>query len=206
MVKIACISDTHNHYPNIPGCDILIHAGDLTNLGSISEIEKSLSWLSKQDAETIITSGGNHDWLLEKDKHLAKSMCSDYGINLLINEGMEVSGLKVWGSPNTPFFCDWAFNSTQEELYQYWSMIPEDTDILVTHGPAYGILDRNPGGRHCGCRELLRAINKLNLRYHIFGHIHHEYGSIPLDKYTAINASLCTEQYKCINPVQVIEI
>jgi len=58
--RIVCISDTHNQQPSLPKGDILIHAGDLTNQGSASELTKAVNWLEKQDFEVKVIIAGIH--------------------------------------------------------------------------------------------------------------------------------------------------
>lgn len=61
---------------------------------------------------------------------------------------------------------------SEKEGEKLWSMIPENTDILVTHGPPYGILDTNIQNQHTGCPHLLQRVLAIKPRLHVFGHIH----------------------------------
>lgn len=117
-----------------------------------------------------------------------------------------VSGLHFWGSPWTPEFCDWAFNLTcGEECSEKLAMIPEETDILVTHGPPYGIGDFCVSGKSAGCRELLSEVqNRIKPILHVFGHIHEAYGVTQLHETTFVNASTCNLAYvPCREPIIV---
>lgn len=123
---------------------------------------------------------------------------------------IELEGVKIWGSPITPTFFNWAFNRDPgADIQKYWNKIPEDTDILVTHGPAYGILDLSRN-QHVGCKDLLEKIKKLsNLKLHCFGHIHEPYGketkiinNVPIDFY---NCAQVNSQYHIVNTPHVIE-
>jgi Icc-related predicted phosphoesterase len=219
-MKIVCISDTHTQLDkvNIPDGDILIHAGDLTYRGNVQEISKELFELYKykNKFDKIIVCAGNHDWLAEKSPQLMKDMCDNFGITYLSDSGTEVKGIKFWGSPWQIEFNDWAFNlPSGQPLKEKWDLIPDDTDVLITHSPPLSILDYieefNPRSgvmstRHLGCIDLYERIQKLNnLKLHVFGHIHFSHGSNKIENVTFVNASVCTEQYKPINlPITVI--
>mmetsp|Transcript_33769 Transcript_33769/g.24805 ORF Transcript_33769/g.24805 Transcript_33769/m.24805 type:complete len:296 (+) Transcript_33769:109-996(+) len=117
-------------------------------------------------------------------------------------------GLRVYGSPWQPAFCDWAFNVEIPNIKPYWDKIPGDVDILITHGPPHGILDANNTGFHCGCPELREQMNtqRIRPRLHIFGHIHEGYGVHEQDGIVFVNASTCTARYNPINPAIVIDL
>ncbi|MEG2243752.1 MAG: serine/threonine protein phosphatase, partial [Muribaculaceae bacterium] len=93
-----------------------------------------------------------------------------------------------------------------DDIRRYWDLIPEGTDILITHGPAYGILDRTEGGDNAGCEELLSAIKRIKPKYHLFGHIHEGYGVFETDKTVFINGSSLDEDYQAVNAPMTIEI
>lgn len=220
---IDAISDTHNRHKSfkLPGGDILIHSGDCTGSGTVSEVMAFLSWFADQDYSHLILVPGNHDWLFELNPSLCAEECKNRGIILLNDSGVEIEGIKIWGSPITPWFYDWAFNRhrTKEEaeklggpfIKDHWDLIPADTDILVTHGPPHGILDyvpRSTGGfEEVGCRELLARIYETKVKLHIFGHIHYAAGHKYLDGRTYVNASALNEQYSPTtgNPKRIIE-
>jgi len=220
--KIACISDTHNqHYGiQIPECDILLHAGDFSYMGKAIDIVELNHWFGKLKAsgkvKEIVAIAGNHDWLCETNPSLAASLFTNC---IYLNEQpAEVMGLKIFGSPIQPWFCDWAFNRRRgDEIARHWAKIPDDTQVLVTHGPPMGILDivkDNPynltnGPDHLGCYDLTKRIGELkDLKLHVFGHIHDSNGVYidPVTGKTFVNAAICSEEYKPIQPVHVIEI
>ncbi len=209
-MKIVCISDTHNYHSKItiPKCDILIHAGDSTGRGSISEVSSFLFWFSQQPAKHKVMISGNHDWLFETDQNLAKSMVAQYhNMSLLENSLIEIMGLKIYGSPVTPRFFDWAFNADDEVLYDTWSKIPEDIDLLVTHGPPYGVLDITAEGDAVGCKILANEVMyRVKPKYHIFGHIHEGYGQQKIEGVTYVNASSCNRRYQPVNKPVMLEI
>lgn len=221
MIRIACISDTHNqHYGiNIPECDILVHAGDFSYMGTAIDVIELNAWFGKLKAsgkvKEIIAIAGNHDWICEKNPSYAASLFTNC---IYLNEQpAEVMGLKFFGSPIQPEFCNWAFNRKRgEEIARNWAKIPEDTQVLVTHGPPWGILDivsDRPystvvGPEHLGCLDLRKRLDELpQLKAHIFGHIHDSNGQHKTaDGKLFVNAAICDEGYKPVQPVNIIEI
>ena len=130
-------------------------------------------------------------------------------IMYLEDSGVEIKGLKIYGSPHQPTFFDWAFNVRRGKLKQYWDRIPEGLDILITHGPPKGILDQSEphlGSEHLGCDELMAAVERVKPKLHVFGHIHGGYGKVGYVNTTFINASICDEQYRPTNQPWVIEL
>jgi Icc-related predicted phosphoesterase len=126
----------------------------------------------------------------------------------LENSSVNLMGLNIYGSPYTPTFYKWAFMRDRgEPIRAIWNKIPENLDILITHGPPYGILDRNRDGVICGCEELLKAVKLKKPRYHVFGHIHN-WGQEPLNigPTTFINASVCNEDYAPLNKIHYADI
>lgn len=208
-MKIVCISDTHCQLDKVkvPKGDLLIHAGDLTFQGKHDEVLKELKIIGSLPHKHKVLICGNHDWLGEWNPELMKSLCTDLGITYLNEESVVIDSIKIYGAPHQPEFCNWAFNVPRgKELAKIWSKIPDDTNILVTHGPPYGILDVAPRGEHVGCVDLLARIHNLpDLTHHIFGHIHCEYGTRTIGQVTYVNASTCTEEYKPLNkPIKII--
>ncbi len=221
-IRIATISDTHcqHHSIQIPECDILIHAGDFSYIGKAVDIAELNFWFGKLKksgkVKEIVAIAGNHDWICETDPSLAASLFTNC---IYLNEQpVEVMGLKIFGSPVQPEFCDWAFNRKRgEEIARHWAKIPDDTQVLVTHGPPMGILDQvwcRPyssllGPENLGCQDLRKRVDELkDLKLHVFGHIHDSNG-IHIDQITGkkfINAAICDEEYKPIQPVHVVEL
>lgn len=213
MTTFTVISDTHNkhHEIEIPDADIIIHSGDSTGRGTTDEIEEFCEWYGKLPHQHKILIAGNHDWGFQKDREKHEKICEDNGIIYLQDSGTEIDGIKIWGSPQSPEFCDWAFNCWRTErmkeldihghdyefIGDFWKLIPEDTQILITHGPPYEILDKCP--RSVGCEELLKRIQEVKPHFHIFGHIHEGRGKMRVDKTTFINASSLDGGY---NPIK----
>lgn len=199
---IDAISDTHNKHESLilPGGHVLIHAGDATGLGTLKEIVPFLDWLSKQNYKYKIFVPGNHDWGFQDDPSLMLEECTARGIILLNDSGIEIEGIKFWGSPVQPEFGHWAFNRNSIEIADHWALIPEDTEVLITHGPPHQILDYVPALygelRYCGCPQLLSRIYQTKTKLHVFGHIHYARGYRYYDGRTYVNASVLNEAYR----------
>jgi Icc-related predicted phosphoesterase len=190
-LRLVLLSDTHELHRevDVPDGDILIHAGDFTMFSrSLSAIEDFNVWLGELPYRIKICVPGNHEFFLERDLS-RRSLLSD--ATVLINERFEVNHLKFWGSPVTPL-ANTAFGiASAEDRKRLYAQIPDDTDVLVTHGPPYGILDSTPeSGFHSGCRELFDAVMRVKPKLHVFGHVHGAYGIFHTDDTTFINAAL----------------
>jgi Icc-related predicted phosphoesterase len=207
MPRIVCLSDTHNcnHQITVPDGDILIHAGDATIQGSPYEVEEFAHWFASLPHRYKIFVAGNHDWLFEIDNRFARLLVSNF--KYLQDSSIKVEGLKFYGSPHQPRFYNWAFNLTRgAEMAEKWKLIPRDTDILITHGPPFGILDLTPQGDNAGCEELRKRVVEIRPKAHIFGHIHSGYGMKEEFGVKFINASTCDEAYEPTNSPIVFDI
>lgn len=207
-MKVVAISDTHMRHEDIdlPKGDLLIHAGDISSKGTKDEIVDFLSWFSNQPHQYKIFIAGNHDFMFERRGREIREYIPD-NIIYLQNSGTEINGIKFWGSPVQPEFYDWAFNVERgAKIKRYWDLIPVDTDVLITHGPPFGILDSSIRRKSQGCEELLIAVEKIKPKYHIFGHIHEGYGAYTNDITKFINASVLNEKYLYTNDPIVFDI
>jgi Icc-related predicted phosphoesterase len=212
--KITFISDTHNKHKhltskgmgNILGSgDILVHAGDCTSMGQKHEINEFLKWFSNTDFEHKIFIAGNHDFGFEKETDIDQQF-KDLGVTYLFDNDITIDGIKFYGSPWQPEFYNWAFNLPRgEELASKWEKIPDDVDILITHGPAYGILDYAPIGGHVGCEELYRKIVEVKPKIHVCGHIHDSYGQKTMGGIEFLNASVLDDRYEHAHKPIVVE-
>ena len=207
---LTIISDTHNHHKRIkddlPGGDLLIHAGDLSSMGYEHEIREFAKWYNGLDNYTSkVFIAGNHDWGFQNNNEKIKGILTGYkNIDYLQDDFMGIieggePEVKIWGSPWQPEFYNWAFNLPRngDELKAKWDMIPEDTDILITHGPAWGFLDDVEGrrGEHLGCELLTERIKQIKPKIHICGHIHTGYGHYYNGHTHFFNASVLNERY-----------
>lgn len=200
-MKCVAISDTHGMYRDIivPDGDILIHAGDITRQGHLHELEDFNNWLGEQPHQHKIIIAGNHDWCFEATPNESRSIITN--AIYLQDESVTISGFKFYGSPWQPCFFDWAFNLQRgEEIADKWAIIPNDVDVLITHGPVYGILDKTITGENVGCEELKKVIEIISPKFHICGHIHEGYGTHKFNSVYYINASVNCERYRAINP------
>ncbi len=206
-MKIAVISDTHNKHEelHLPGGDILFHCGDFSGRGSIPQITQFNEWLGVQPYTHKVVIAGNHDFLFEKENLLARSLLTN--AIYLQDESCELNGLKIYGSPWQPYFFNWAFNLQRgAQLAEKWAKIPQDTDILLTHGPPFGIGDLTSRGENVGCEELLKKVKEIAPRFHFFGHIHEDNGQWQIGKTTFVNASTCDLKYLPRNPFYEFEV
>lgn len=208
-MRIVTISDTHlcvDKNISLPNGDILIHAGDFCNSGTIEDCVEYCHWLKsyKKQYKKIIQIAGNHDFCAEKNEPLVREIFKEHlGDKLVYLRDQEYTheGIKIYGSPWQPEFCNWAFNVPRgEKLKAIWSNIPNDTDILVTHGPPYKMCDLTARDNlYVGCHDLLERVKKVKPMLHLFGHIHEGYGCVDRYGIYFVNASICNLNYNPIN-------
>lgn len=216
-LKITLISDTHARHnklnADLPGGDLLIHAGDFMTSGySIHEARDFFAWYdSINNYEYKIFIAGNHDRVMQDYPEEMRGDLTGYKtIDYLEDDtcGMYYDGpngdipdsvVRIYGSPWQPEFYNWAFNLPRKGpgLASKWAAIPDNTDILVTHGPAYGYVDDVQGrrGQHLGCELLTERIKEFKPKIHVCGHIHTGHGHY-FDGHTHFfNAAVLNEQY-----------
>jgi Icc-related predicted phosphoesterase len=189
-MRIVCVSDTHgrHHKTVIPGGDLLVHAGDITRHGKQEEVEDFDRWLGTLPHRYKVVICGNHDFCFQEEPYKARVRITN--AIYLEDEAVTVAGIRVYGSPWQPWYGGWAFNLHRgPELAAVWAKIPADTQLLVTHGPPEGILDRTRRGEPAGCRDLLLRVWEVRPRLHVFGHIHEAAGRTDIDGVTFVNAS-----------------
>lgn len=202
-IKIACIADTHEQAQNIPGgipqCDILVHAGDMTFLGEYDKLLKFNDWGGKifLPETRKICVAGNHDKTLEGDIETARALLPHW--TYLQDEAYEVFGLKFWGTPWSAEYHpeSWGFQLERgEKARAQWEAIPEDTDVLIVHGPPFGYGDKIESGDHVGCKELAYRLMDVRPRLTICGHVHTDPGVFAAPWGTVVNAATMTGGYK----------
>lgn len=208
-MRIVCISDTHDFHDEVvlPDGDMIIHAGDCTGWGRLDQFEPFVDWFSSLDYKYKIFISGNHDWCLYRKLDQCKMIMKN--IIYLQDDEITIEGLKIYGTPWQPEFCAWAWNLPRlsRELDEKLDKIPVDTNILITHAPPAGILDKILEGERTGCELLLDKLNKLqSLKLHVFGHIHEDYGIKKKKDITFVNASICTREYYPTNKPIVVEV
>ncbi len=227
-MRIISISDTHNLHKQItpPKGDMIIHAGDLTNRGTIEEVRNFLDWFSSLEHRYKIFIAGNHDFFFdanwkaktlrgeERHNHITFSekqiqeLLAEYPSVIYLNDSfVEIEGLKIFGSPIQPWHHDWAFNRLRgEEIAKHWNIIPDDIDIMVCHGPVFRILDQNLSYNALGCEDLREKIFKLQkLKLFISGHIHEDRGEhIECDK-LFLNSSMVNYADRLMNKCHKVD-
>lgn len=232
--KTVLMSDSHGRHDNIyvmkPGdslenketlynisggvilpedADMIIHAGDISMRGTAYEVENFLKWFSNLPYKYKIMISGNHDFLFEKESSLAKELLEKYPeIIYLESSEVVIEGIKIYGEPRQPFFHNWAFNVERgEKIKEFWDKIPDDTEILIIHGPPYDILDMTSYGGTVGCVDLANRIKELkNLKLCVFGHIHEDAGYLFKDGVHFVNASVLNLRYQLQNKPMIFEI
>lgn len=212
-MRVVCMSDTHGLHERVkvPGGDVLIHAGDFTHHGDLYEVRRFFDWLGSQPHDHKILIAGNHDfWVERQNKLFVEKVRRIPRVTYLQDSGAEIVGFRVWGSPVTPWFYDWAFNRQRgAEIQEHWDLIPTDTQILVTHGPPIGILDRNFRGENHGCADLRDVIDQRlsELKLHVFGHMHPGGGQqFELDGRLYVNAAICDERGYATRDAVVVDL
>ena len=192
-MRILCLSDTHGYHERLPideTVDVIVHTGDFSNSygkNNIYETEEFLSWFNSLNVKYKILVAGNHDTYFEElSKKGGINEVKDYlsldypNIIYLQDSGISINGINFYGTPWCPIYYDWAFMVDDNYQKMMFSKIQEDTNILLTHTPAHGILDYS-NGKLCGSTTLLNRIQEIkslgDLKYHIFGHIHMDDGN-----------------------------
>ena len=219
-ISVTAISDLHGFYPKLEGGDLLIIAGDLTARDLTREYDEFDDWLKAQNYRKKVFIAGNHDnsWVKEKPRkfNMYWGSHTEEKFEYLCDSGTEFEGLKIWGSPWTAWFhginphCKAFTKRNDAALDKKWTLIPKDTDILITHSPPHGILDICEDGQTLAGSVSLR--NRIlcketlpNLKLHVFGHIHEMGGrSIDFVNLRCVNASIVNEHYRHVNkPVRI---
>ena len=226
-MNIIHISDTHSQFKRLKfniedyvdknDINVLIHSGDLTNLGSENEIKDFIIWFRNINGyQYKIFIAGNDDFILQNKPNWLINMIEnlkDENIfylednEKLINDNYG-NVIKFYGFPWQPRFGDWAFNVDKDskEMYELCNKIPNDTDVLISHGPPYNIKDYLSSGESVGCKILRERIDKTNIKLVLFGHIHYSYGKSLVNDIIYLNSSICSEFNRPVNDPQIIKI
>lgn len=219
-MRIVFVSDTHgkHFHLDIPKCDLFVHAGDISSIGTFSEVYDFLYWLTKNvPAKYKVFIAGNHDLMAQRNKVIFDSLLRDFYVNIegsglhyLEDSAIQVEGINIWGSPWTPsFYPDhWVFNADRgEKIAKKWSQIPNNTDILITHGPPYETLDTIAQDKgNFGCQDLLEKVKEIKPKIHAFGHLHNDGGKmIKTGGTTYINCAVLDDRYYLSHDPVVIE-
>ncbi|MBI5515199.1 MAG: metallophosphatase domain-containing protein [Deltaproteobacteria bacterium] len=196
-MRVCLVSDTHMQHDAlaVEPCDLFLHAGDATLHGQRDEWEAFCRWVGALPARHKVITAGNHDFCVESVPEEAGEVARAQGVTLLLDEGVTVEGLRIWGSPISPTFCHMAFNRDRgRAIRAHWARIPAGVDVLVTHGPPKGLGDRVSEGDEVGCEDLLDRVLGVRPRVHAFGHIHEARGeyALPGVRTRFLNVASCT--------------
>jgi Icc-related predicted phosphoesterase len=213
-MRITVISDLHTKHglipkEDLPGGDLIICAGDIMNSGyNKNDILDFCTWFhSLEQYDKKIFIAGNHDRMFENHPEGVEELLNIYlDIDYLQDEAYDLydmdtdTSTKIYGSPWQPEFYSWAFNLPKNslQLAAKWEAIPNNTDILITHGPAFGTLDTVAGRPwdNLGCELLAQRIEVIKPKIHVCGHIHSGYGYVFKDGTHFFNAAVLDEQYE----------
>ncbi len=191
-MKILHISDTHNCHrqlKNLPEADVIVHSGDVSMNGKIEEVLDFLNWFSQLPYGHKLFVEGNHDTSLFKCKinGLPDNM------HFLQDEAIRIGGVNFYGV------------SMKRSYDSVKLQIPDDTDVVISHEPPFGILDF-VDEMHYGDGKLMDQLKQLQPRLHLFGHIHPQYGKKTVGLTTFVNSALLGEGFELVNIPQIIEI
>jgi predicted phosphohydrolase len=200
-LTLVCLADTHMFHDDlrgVPDGDVLVHAGDLTRQGTSDELAQAMAFFTALPHPHKVFVAGNHDWLFAREPARARDLLR--GVTYLEDSGAEVAGLRFWGSPWQPQYGGWAFNLPRgPALAEKWAKIPADVEVLVTHGPPFGVLDDGSRYRHAalagseswheGCADLRERVAQVRPRVHVFGHLHGNQGRVERDGTLFVNAT-----------------
>ena len=200
-MRFVALSDTHGWHDDVvvPEGDVLLFGGDMCGRGTLEEVGRFARFLEKQPH--------SHKIVIERVPKKAQEALGE--LVYLQDDGVQVDGVKIYGSPWQPEFFQWAFNLPRgKPLREVWNRIPEDTQVLITHGPPHDILDLTSRGVAAGCEALRERVEELpQLRAHVFGHIHEAYGCRELGRCRFFNASICDlYQRAAVNPPWVFDL
>jgi len=202
-MHILHLSDTHNQHRQLgklPAADVIIHSGDISYAGTGKEVVDFIDWFGALDYKYKIFIAGNHDYCLEeKGSEILKRYLTK-NCYYLYNSGVTIENINFWGMPF--FFSPEEENSSYSKTID---LIPEDTDILITHRPPLGVLD-NANNISYGCPDLLLKVLDIRPSYHLFGHVHDAYGIEKSNHTIFANAAIVDENYFLLNDPFVFEI
>jgi hypothetical protein len=206
-VRVVAVSDLHGQLPPVPPCDLLLVAGDICPLADHSDAAQRAflegpfcDWLERAPARAIAGIAGNHDLIAEREPALPAGLPWTY----LCDSEAELHGLRIWGTPFAVTYGDWAFMQSDDELEQRFATIPAGLDVLLAHGPPFGVLDHALRGVDTGSHALRRAIIRARPAVGIFGHIHEGHGEDRLGRTRCLNVSLLDARYHVRNaPVEL---
>lgn len=230
-IRIVCFSDSHGFHKDLDvnsffPADLLIFAGDLTMFGNPSEVQSFKDWFESINCPNKLLIPGNLDLTFDtnnlerfksrildnvdtnvKLETVKSTFLNDAKFIYAEHSTIEVLGLKIFASPYTPEFMDFAFQyKGAQDAKKIWSQIPSDIDILVTHGPPKGTCDQTQSGFHAGCDELYRRIQSIQPSLSVFGHIHEGHGHGKIGETLCCNVALVNPNRQIVHKPTYIDL
>lgn len=208
-MRVVATSDLHGDLPDIPECDLLLLAGDVCPMDNHNQEYQSLwmtshfsPWLRRQPARHAVFIAGNHDFVCQREGFGVQP--EEFGAVYLQDSCLEIDGLRIWGTPWVPGLPQWAFHASDQESRHYFEQIPENIDLLLSHGPVAGILD-DVHGQSTGSSILASRLQRISPALFISGHIHERGGEVEqIGETTFVNASRMDENYSpAHNPIEI---
>lgn len=211
-MKIAAISDTHGRLNwTVPSCDVFIHAGDITGRGSLQETAVFAAKLqermdSPDGPQHAIIVPGNHDKCFEVYLEPTLALFGPR-VHVLLNESLVLDGVRFFGSPWTPPFMQWHFMANEQRLAMLFKAMPDEVDVLITHGPPWGVLDPGWQAAHVGSTALADAVSARKVQHHVFGHLHAAGGRVVRQRGTIFyNVAACNDAYELVNQCRIFKV
>ncbi|CAD8104471.1 unnamed protein product [Paramecium primaurelia] len=227
-LTFVCISDTHSQYIDLPQGDVFIHCGDFSTHGEYFEVLQFIDWLKQLPFKYKVVIGGNHDIFLDTEKYekllknrFHKNKQQDHkklqqelkqNCIYLENSSVVIEGYKIWGSPYSPTIPlnPWAFQVEPEDGEEFWKIMEEGSDIVLTHGAPLGhssyVHTYRPTEGEWGDEALAKRIKEVKPLYHIFGHVHEGYGMTEEDGIKYVNCAILDEQYELAEKAYVFQL
>lgn len=209
-MRIVFISDTHGNHSDLGTLhgDVLIHCGDFCD-GFFDEDQTLVEfdeWLGEQNFDVILCVGGNHDFLAETIYKSGKPVFKN--AVYLVDETYHFNGINFYGSPWLPDLEGWANYLPDNKRKEKWELIPDSTDVLITHTPPFGILDKPRSERSIGCNFLSEAIQRVKPKIHCFGHVHASPGVVNDSGIEFINATMVNSKMEVVYEpiIRILEI